>query len=139
MATGEPFFWMQGILATELAEISSDPRCLERGGFWVVNISFEGVPIFARFSDVQRNLPFPSQEEWQMINTGWQSTFSQSEYQSYVDEIRAPIADGLAYQDNACRILTTSAPDLSLASLFIKILNENPSPFASFLRLPGIE
>ncbi|HEY4898904.1 MAG TPA: chorismate-binding protein, partial [Candidatus Nanopelagicaceae bacterium] len=73
------------------------------------------------------------------LDTPWQSSINQLDYENYVEEIRSSVAEGYVYQVNACRILTTPAPNISLASLFTKILDANPSPLASFLRLPGIE
>ena len=139
MDSREPFFWMQGILATGLAEVTSDPHRLDSGGFWVVAISFEGEGRFARFTNVERGVPFPAQEKWQNLETLWRSSFDQAEYEEYVRQIRDSIADGLVYQVNACRTLSTPAPNISLAPFFTKILERNPAPLASFLRLPELE
>jgi len=139
METGEPFFWMKGILATQLAEVTTDPRRVDAGGFWAVAIDFEGNKRFARFTDIQRDLPFPPTENWIVLDAPWQSSIVQVAYENYVMKIRTSIAEGSVYQVNACRILTTPAPNISLAALFTRILEANPSPFASFLRLPDIE
>ena len=139
MDSGEPFFWMQGILATGLAEVTADVGRIDTVGFWAAVTSFEGETFFARFTNIQRDAPFPITESWKSLETLWESTFAQADYEDYVREIRNSIAEGFVYQVNACRILTTSAPDISLASLFTKILEANPSPFACFLRLPDIE
>ena len=139
METCEPFFWMNGILATGLAEMTADPHRVDVGGFWAVAITFEGERRFARFTNIQRDVSFPVTENWINLDTPWQSSFNQAAYESYVEDIRSSVADGYVYQVNACRILTTPAPNISLASLFSKILDANPSPVASFLRLPDIE
>ena len=41
----QPFFWMGGVLATDLVELDQDCRDLTKlddGGFWVVATTFEG-------------------------------------------------------------------------------------------------
>lgn len=139
MEIGEPFFWMKGILATRLAEVTTDPRRVDAGGFWAVAIDFEGNRCFARFENVQREEPFPLTENWVPLKTPWQSSLDQTVYENYVTKIRTLIAEGFVYQVNACRILTTPSSDISLAALFTKILMANPSPLASFLRLPDLE
>ena len=37
----DPFFYAQGLLATDLLEVSHDPRDLDRPGFWAVVGTFE--------------------------------------------------------------------------------------------------
>ncbi|MEJ0014882.1 MAG: chorismate-binding protein [Actinomycetota bacterium] len=139
MEMHEPFFWMQGALATGLAEVTTDPGRIDAGGFWAVAITFEGERRFARFTNIQRDVSFPSTESWKNLETPWRSSLSQKSYEDYVREIRSSIADGSVYQVNACRILTTLIPNISLVPLFAKILEENPSPLACFMRLPDIE
>ena len=139
METCEPFFWMAGILATQLAEVTTDPRRVDAGGFWTVAIDFEGNKRFARFTNIQRDLPFPPTEKWIVLDATWQSSINQMAYENYVMKIRTSIAEGFVYQVNACRLLTVPAQNISLAALFTRILEENPSPLASFLRLPNIE
>ena len=61
-------------------------------------------------------------------------------YISYVQGIQEYISNGWVYQVNACRML--SAPvekDFSLVGLFGSILKNNPAPYASYLRIPGVE
>jgi len=42
MESGAPFFWMNGILATDLLEVTSEVKRVEDGGFWATSITFEG-------------------------------------------------------------------------------------------------
>jgi para-aminobenzoate synthetase component 1 len=139
MENGSPFFWMNGILATDLLEVSSDATRLESGGFWATVITFEGEAIFARFGTVQRDQPFPVTDKWGLLHSRWKSSISQRQYYEYVEEIRRNIALGIVYQANACRVLSTPFGGNSLDSLFSKILEENIAPYASFLRLPNLE
>ena len=64
MDIGQPFFWMNGVLATDLMEISSDPDSLNGGGFWAVSTTFEGRYIFAKFATIIRGATFPETGEW---------------------------------------------------------------------------
>ena len=131
---------MNGILATDLIEISSDPAVLNDGGFWAVTTTFEGKYTFAKFASVARGVAFPKVEEWLGLTGVWESTLSQSEYENYVEKIRSEIELGNVYQVNACRILKTEIDSkLSLAPLFAKLLAKNPAPNSSFLRLPDFE
>lgn len=139
MENGAPFFWMDGILATELLEISSDAQRLDNGGFWAVVATFEGEQRFARFGHVERNCPFPSTQKWKLINSIWKSSLNREQYYEYVEELRRNIALGVVYQANACRVLSTPFGGNSLDALFTKILAENTAPCASFLRLPDCE
>ncbi len=131
---------MDGVLATDLIEISSDPEALSDGGFWAVSTTFEGRYTFAKFATVIRGATFPDTGEWSGLSDVWESSMSQSEYENYVSEIRNQIVEGNVYQVNACRILSTKiSKERSIAPLFSQILAKNPAPFASFLKLPDIE
>ena len=130
-------FWMNGRLATGLAEISHDPSCLDDGGFWAVTTTFEAEFTAARFSQVVES-EFPV-HLWQELSGNWKSSKSKSEYMDYVHSIQSAIADGWVYQVNACRELSTNLPDdRNLRGLFSKILRENPAPWASYLEIPGV-
>lgn len=131
---------MNGILATDLMEISSDPAVLEDGGFWAVTTTFEGQYTFAKFATVSRDVAFPKVGEWMGLTEVWESSLSQLEYEKYVEDIRTQIELGNVYQVNACRVLKTKIEEKrSLAPLFAKLLSKNPAPSAAFLRLPNFE
>ena len=129
-------FWMANRLATDCVEISNDPTCLDRAGFWAVVNTFEGKWICARFANVIDS-PLPI-SNWQGVSTVWQSSQSQEHFESNVDLIKQRIAQGDIYQVNLCRILTADS-DQSLLGLAGKLQQANPAPFASYLKLPGIE
>ena len=131
---------MNGVLATDLIEVTSDPDSLSDGGFWAVSTTFEGKYTFAKFATVTRGESFPETGEWNGLADVWESSIAQSDFEDYVNEIREQIVQGNVYQVNACRTLSTKiAKERSLAPLFAKILAKNPAPFASFLRLPDLE
>lgn len=129
-------FWMANRLATECVEISNDPACLDKGGFWAVVNTFEGEWICARFANViSSKLPHTN---WQGVSGLWQSSQTQEEFESNVNLIKERIAEGHIYQVNLCRVLTTACQQ-SLLGLAGKLQKNNPAPFASYLKLPGIE
>lgn len=129
-------FWMANRLATDCVEISNNPTCLDRAGFWAVVNTFEGKWICARFANVIDS-PLPT-SNWQGVSTAWQSSQSQEHFESNVDLIKQRIAQGDIYQVNLCRVLTADS-DQSLLGLAVKLQQANPAPFATYLKLPGIE
>ena len=134
-----PFFWMNGLLATEFLEVTSDIKKVDRGGFWAISISFEGHAIFARFGKVETDKEFPPANSWMKLDAVWQSSLEYEDFCSYVAEIRRLISLGVVYQANACRVLSTTIADVSLDSLFAELLEKNLAEHASFLRIPGLE
>ncbi len=132
-------FWMGGRFAHSLIEESDDLSRLDDGNFWAVNISYEGKVRLARFSEVlTSSFPFDS-NTWQGPEKEWRSSLNQVKYCNYVEAIRQAIASGWVYQVNACRVLNVDFTGEELASLFAKILHENPAPYACYLSLPGIQ
>lgn len=132
-------FWMKGVHASGLAEVSNDPEVLNDGRFWAVVASFEGEYRFARFRKV-RTEPFP-ESNWQRLERPWISTQEEIDYIAYIHAIREAISAGTVYQVNACRELQHYLGDKpqSLRGLFSEILRANPAPFASYLNIPGLE
>ena len=132
-------FWMGGRFAHSLIEESDDLSRLDDGNFWAVNISYAGKVRLARFSEVlASSFPFDS-APWKGPTKNWRSSLDKIQYCNYVEAIRQAIASGWVYQVNACRVLSVPFEGEELASLFAKILQENPAPFASFLSLPDIQ
>jgi para-aminobenzoate synthetase component 1 len=127
---------MAGRLATNCVEISTDPSSLDRPGFWAVVNTFEGKFVCARFESVV-DAPLPV-APWQGVNSSWISSQSQSEYQSNVEKIKEKIAAGDIYQVNLCRVLSARSQQ-GLQGLASRLQQDNPAPFASYLRLPNLE
>jgi para-aminobenzoate synthetase component 1 len=136
MELSQPTFWMAGRLATDCVEISTDPSCLDRPGFWAVVNTFEGQWICARFASVI-DAPLPT-GIWQGVNNSWISSQTQREYQSNVEKIKEKIAAGDIYQVNLCRVLSTKS-EQGLLGLANRLQQDNPAPFASYLKLPNLE
>ena len=134
---GAPQFWMGGVLARDLIEVSSDPRCLADGDFWAISTTYEGEFRAAKFKTIT-NEPFPTASTTARVIGKWESSTSESEYIKYVEKIREEIASGGVYQVNACRRLSIkSSATLDLA--FVNILKSNPAPFASYLQFSDME
>ena len=134
---GAPQFWMGGVLARDLIEVSSDPRCLADGDFWAISTTYEGEFRAAKFKTIT-NEPFPTASTTARVIGKWESSTSESEYIKYVEKIREEIASGGVYQVNACRRLSVkSSATLDLA--FVNILKSNPAPFASYLQFSDME
>lgn len=129
--------WMGGIHATNCVEITDDASRLDDGSFWAVSISFEGKAKFARFANISE-CNFPSYD-WESLTSRWSTSQSQSEYITYVSMIRESIARGGVYQVNACRILSHPFEGGSLEGLFSQLLERNPSHFAFYLNIEGLE
>jgi para-aminobenzoate synthetase component I len=134
----EPIFWMGNRYASNLQQITHDPREVTEDGFWAVSISFEGQWTCAKFADVTQSNFISEGSEF--VNNNFSSSMSKTEYISYVSHIQEDISNGEVYQANACRILSATIPsNFSLAPLFASILQNNPAPYASYLRIPGLE
>ncbi len=136
MDLSKSIFWMDGQLASECVEISNDPSSLDKPGFWVTVKSFEGDFLAARFEKVVQAQP--PLAIWKRLQTDWISSQNQIQYENNVERVKELIAAGDVYQVNLCRILSNSC-EQSLLGLANLILQENPSPYAAYLRLPGVE
>jgi len=127
---------MGGRLATDLVEVSDDPKCLDDGGFWAVSTTFENQFTAAKFATVQA-APFPA-TSWIPLNGTWESSLNMNQYIGYVESIRNYVEQGWVYQVNACRRLSHADDGQSLRGLFTEILKNNPAPWASYLEIPGV-
>jgi para-aminobenzoate synthetase component 1 len=127
---------MGGRLASDLVDVSHDPRCLDDGGFWAVSTTFENHFTAAKFATVQQ-APFPV-SSWNLLQGSWNSSLDMNQYMGYVESIRNSIAQGWVYQVNACRRLSHHDDGQSLRGLFSQILKNNPAPWASYLEIPGV-
>jgi para-aminobenzoate synthetase component 1 len=134
----EPIFWMGNRYASNLELVTNDPSEITDDGFWAVSITFEGKWTCAKFSDVKQS-DFTS-EGSEFVSEEFSSSMTHFDYVSYVSSIQEDISNGDVYQVNACRVLSANIrSDFSLAPLFSSILNNNPAPYASYLRIPGLE
>ncbi|RFU41895.1 anthranilate synthase component I family protein [Actinomadura logoneensis] len=130
------FAHVGGMLATGLAEVTSDPAALDSRGWWAVVVSYEGKITCARFEDV-RPAPHPD-GPWRPPGE-WRSSLDRDEYLRGVERIRAAIADGVVYQANLCRVLSAPLPDgAGIAGLGARLARGNPGRYAMTARLPGM-
>ncbi|MEO5874530.1 MAG: chorismate-binding protein [Streptosporangiaceae bacterium] len=130
----EAFAHVGGLLATGLAETTSDLAALDGQGWWAVAVSYEGEVTCARFEDV-RPAPHPD-APWRGPGA-WTSSMSETDYVEGVRKIKAAIAEGIVYQANLCRILSASVSD-EITGLGARLARGNPAPYAMTLSLPGL-
>src|SRR2546426_944712 len=77
-----------GVLAEDVVERSSDPRCLDRGGWWAASITFEGEPRLWRFARVRpAKRPAARRVWWPVPPAAWTSSLDQRQYCEGVAEI----------------------------------------------------
>jgi len=138
---GDAFFYAQGLLATDLIEVSHDPSDLDRPGFWAVVGTFEGAWTLARFGHIRQSQLPTAKGDWLPISPDeWRTSLEQADYQLAVQIIREEVANGSVYQANICRILSAPiGPSHDLLALAHLIITGNPAPHSVFLRLPEIE
>jgi para-aminobenzoate synthetase component 1 len=139
MNTGaEPIFWMGNRYATGLQRVTNDPREISDDGFWAISVSFEGEWTCANFAEVIES-EFPSAQS-EFVSSQFHSSMDRETYISYVRTIQEDISNGWVYQVNACRVLSAAiSKDFSLSGLFTSILQNNPAPYATYMRIPGTE
>ena len=138
-----PFACIGGLWATELTEVSTDPRVLETPGRWIAVLPYEGAPQFLLFSAWTHLRPTCVEEAWQGPDiSAWTSSLDESGYRAAVEATRQSIARGDVYQANICRVLSApSESGGSLVGLFDLLVAGNPSPYAAIVHAPahGIE
>lgn len=128
-----------GLIATELLDVTSDPRALESSGWWAVAAHYTGELVCARFGRL-RPAPAPRRGRWRGPRPGeWTSSLDRAAYTAGVRRIREHIAAGEVYQANLCRVLSApldrAAPGID--ALTAELAHGNPAPYAGTLALPG--
>ncbi|MQY09262.1 chorismate-binding protein [Actinomadura macrotermitis] len=132
----DAFAHVGGLLATGLADVTSDPAALDSRGWWAVVVTYEGKVTCARFDDV-RPAPHPD-GPWRAPGE-WTTSLDEDAYVRGVERIRAAIAEGVVYQANLCRVLSAPLdPRADIAGLGRRLARGNPAPHAMTLRLPGL-
>ena len=131
----EPSFWMGGLYATQLLEVTNDPSKID-SGFWAITTTFDGKFTAAKFGKVEeRSWPFLYEP---LKSDSWNSSHTRDEYCALVEKFRNEIAEGNVYQVNACRLLTLDSNE-SIKGLVAGFLESNPAKYAGYLALPGLE
>jgi para-aminobenzoate synthetase component 1 len=131
------------MLASELAEVSDDPRVLDGTGRWAVVVTFEGVVTCARF-DHWEPAPLPAARAWVgPVHDAWTTSLDQDAYVAAVGQVRARIAAGTVYQVNVCRVMSAELPTLpggiDLVALAARLAKHHEAPYAGLIRLPGLQ
>jgi para-aminobenzoate synthetase component 1 len=141
-----PIARFDGLVASGLRDVTSDPAALDSSGFWAVVAGFEGGTLCARFGDVRPD-PVRPVPGWRGPTPDqWSSSLERDAYIAGVRRIREYIAAGEVYQANLCRILSAPLPDPAPGAADIDALTAvlalgNPAPYAGTIRLPahGVE
>ncbi|MET7785660.1 chorismate-binding protein [Streptomyces sp900116325] len=135
-----------GLIASDLQDVTTDPAALDSSGFWAVCADFEGGLVCARFGTVRTApVPAPLPGAWRGPGVGdWTSSLDRAAYTAGVRRIREYIAAGEVYQANLCRVMTAVLPDPAAAdvdALTALLALGNPAPYAGTIRLPahGVE
>lgn len=124
-------------VARGCVEISRDPACLDREGWWAVTQTFEGDFTAFRFSDVSAYTPEPLRHFTAVPRESWTSTMSKQQYEDAVATIRNDIARGWVYQANLCRVLSTQlAQPIDGYAFWQQLCELNPAPHAGYLFIP---
>lgn len=139
----------RGRSARTVVEIVDDVDCLDRGGFWVVVVTFEGDVTCLRFAQVTSTptttarQPGPAGDQgerprgWAPLTGDWTSSLDEPTYLSGVSAIRERIADGEVYQVCLCRVLRHPlAEDADLADLEVLVARGNPARYSSRICVP---
>jgi para-aminobenzoate synthetase component 1 len=111
----EPYAWFGGLLATDLLQVTDDPKALDGDGWWAVCITYEGRATFAQFGQI---VPAPLPKgQWQGPSLdSWSSSLDECAYVDAVTVIKEHIAAGDIYQGNVCRVMRASLPQCESAS-----------------------
>jgi len=135
--TSPDFAHLDGRQATGLLEVRHDLKGLDRGGFWVVMVTFEGAVTCARFADV-RPAPLPA-APWAGVDaTRWSTSLDRRAYIGGVETVRGLIADGVVYQVNLCRVLSAPTDATDLTGLAGALAAAHPSRYPALVYLPSV-
>jgi para-aminobenzoate synthetase component 1 len=133
--SAKAFAYVDGRLASGLAEIRHDLAALDEPGFWVVVASFEGDVTCARFADVTHG-PLPAARWSGPRRTDWTTSMNRRAYVERVDTIRGRIEQGAVYQVNLCRVLSAASDAVDLSGLATVLAAEHPSRYPALVCLP---
>ena len=137
----EPIAVVGGMVASGLADVTSDLAALDSSGWWAVVLPFDGEPICARFERRRPTVSLPrSALPWNgPALESWTSSLSRAEFSQRVHDIRNSIAAGDVYQVNLTRQLSAPlSPEASMLALGEQLSAANPAPFSAVIELPEL-
>ena len=115
-----PWALVDGRLATDLVDLTSDLSALDSEGFWVVVVTFEGEVTCARFASV-RAAPGVVAGGAAPVGAAWASSLSFADWAAGVAHIRGAIRDGDVYQVNLTRRLSARGVSLPRQPLMVDL------------------
>lgn len=126
-------------LCTDLADVTSDPSCLDGDGFWAVVMPYEGTPTFARFATVRPARPWRGSPWSGPPASSWVTSLDQEQFEAGVRAIRSSIEAGDVYQVNLTRQLWAPVDDdADVAALGAALATGNPAPYSAVVRVPEV-
>ena len=137
----EPIAVVGGMVASGLADVTSDLAALDSSGWWAVVLPFDGEPTCARFARRRPTVSLPrSAQPWNgPALQSWTSSLSRAEFSQRVHDIRNSIAAGDVYQVNLTRQLSAPlSPEASMLALGEQLSAANPAPFSAVIELPEL-
>jgi para-aminobenzoate synthetase component 1 len=135
--SAEAFAYVDGRLASGLAEVRHDLAALDEPGFWVVVVSFEGEVTCARFADVTQG-PLPAAKWEGPYRTEWTTSLDRPGYVEGVETIRGLVEQGAVYQVNLCRVLSAPSDAADLSGLATVLAAGHPSRYPALVSLPDV-
>jgi para-aminobenzoate synthetase component 1 len=131
--------WFAGTLAREVVEVATDPAVLDRGGWWAVVITFEGVVRLWRLAGHEPAALPGGARDWPGLASPWSTSVDQAGYLAGVREIRRRIREGEVYQVNLCRLISTPVSERADPWALAAVLARgNPAPYAGVIDVPAI-
>jgi para-aminobenzoate synthetase component I len=131
--------WFDGLLATDVADRTSDPAALDATGWWAVVCTFEGARTFVRFRNVRR-APLPP-APWRGPHLdAWRSSLDREAYVAACAQVRRRIFSGHVYQVNICRVLSAEVDRPEDVVGLARVLDAgNPAPFAGVISVGDVQ
>jgi para-aminobenzoate synthetase component 1 len=130
---------VDGQVAWDLADVTTDLSALDTAGWWAVVAPFEGPPRCARFQ--QRRALRPGDlvaGRWVGPPAGaWRSSLDEAAFAAAVDTVRQAIGRGDVYQVNLTRQLRAPLPrGASALDLAAELAARHPAPRSAVVVLP---
>ncbi|MEN9693226.1 MAG: hypothetical protein RLZZ330_870 [Actinomycetota bacterium] len=127
------FAYLNGQLATEISQITTDLRLVDQGGRWLILGFFNGPTLAIEF--LEWDAAAVPTGKWQGSGN-WNSNLSSAEYQELVRRAQSEIAKGSFYQVNVCHQFSAKwNPENSISGLFNLLFQKHPSRFATLVNI----
>lgn len=126
-------------VATDLLQVTHDPKDLDLGGWWAVTQTFEGSFTAFKFGTISpvKDFDFGFREFNPVNLASWRPSMDQNEYENAVKSIQDDISKGWVYQVNLCYVLSNELEKaFDPIALYFELKKHNPAPYLSALYVP---